>query len=289
MGFVRSNIISNNPYRIEIGEQVNTVTSFLDLSNIYGSEYNAARKIRMFQGGKLKTNKNNILPEDENGQYFAGDDRLNQTPFLALWHSIFLRNHNRLANRLAKINIHWGDHRLFHEARRINIAIYQKILYEEWLSIFLGKNYCKKHGLNCDCNSLFCDHHSYDINASTLNEFATSAFRYMHSFINSEFEIYDENFEQVNSFNLSDTITKSNMLEDNYENFIRGFLKQPINLEGYSSEVSFNFNYREIDENTKFLTVFQILNKFFKNKNEMGIDLLSFDIQRERDHGEYFE
>lgn len=194
MGFVRSQMISNNPYRIDIGEQANTVTSFLDHSTIYGSVHKTSLKVRSFNGGRLKTNNNNVLPM-ENGTYFSGDDRLNQTPFLAIWHSIFIRNHNMLADKLAIINSHWDEEKLFQEARRINIAIYQKIVYEEWLPVYLGKDYCKKYGLNCDCKSLYCEHHNYDVDASAFNEFSAGGFRYFHSFINSKFELYNAGME----------------------------------------------------------------------------------------------
>lgn len=81
------------------------------------------KKLRTFESGKLKINQKNILPQDENGNYFSGDVRVEQSPFLALWHSIFTRNHNLLVERLSKINCQWGEDRLFEEARRINIAV----------------------------------------------------------------------------------------------------------------------------------------------------------------------
>lgn len=254
MGFVRSHMISNNPYQVDIGEQANTVTSFLDHSNIYGSDFKTMKKVRSFNGGRLKTNIKNVLPL-ENGSYFSGDDRVNQTPFIAIWHSLFIRNHNHLADKLAVVNCQWDEERIFQEARKINIAIYQNIVYNEWLPIFLGKNSTKRY-----------EDAKYDpnVDASAANEFSTAAFRFMHSFINTEFQVFDENLE-AKSFNLSDTITKSKMLETYYDDILRGFMRQKINLDnGYTSE---------------------ILNKLFKNKNEIGLDLLSIDILRGRDHG----
>lgn len=83
-------------------------------------------------------NSENILPVDENNFYIGGDLRLGQTPQLALQHSLFYRSHNYIAENLAKINPHWDDDKLFFEARRINIAIYQYIVYDEWLPLYLG-------------------------------------------------------------------------------------------------------------------------------------------------------
>lgn len=231
MGFVRSNIISNNLYQIEVGEQVNTVTSFVDHSNIYGSDHKTMRKVRSFNGGRLKSNINNVLPT-ENGFYFSGDDRVNQTPFLAIWHSIFVRQHNHLADKLAVINKHWDEEKLFQEARRINIAIYQKIIYEEWLPIFLGKN--SSAGINED------SYYDRNVDPTTLNEFSGASFRIFHSFINSEFDFYNMGNEN-RSLNVSDTIGKSRMLDNNFDDVLRGLMKQNANLLGYSNEVNCAF------------------------------------------------
>lgn len=51
----------------------------------------------------------------------------------------FVRLHNLLANELSAINPDWTDHIIFHEARRIVVAILQHITYAEYLPILLGK------------------------------------------------------------------------------------------------------------------------------------------------------
>ena len=42
----------------------------------------------------------------------AGDDRVNEQPGLATVHTLWLREHNRVALELAAINPHWSDDRL---------------------------------------------------------------------------------------------------------------------------------------------------------------------------------
>lgn len=69
----------------------------------------------------------------------SGDFRVNQSPPLAQWHSIFFRNHNRICELIAAQNPSWNDERLFKECRRINIAIYQHILFNEYLPLLLSK------------------------------------------------------------------------------------------------------------------------------------------------------
>jgi hypothetical protein len=57
----------------------------------------------------------------------AGDVRANENIGLATLHTLFLREHNRLARGLEKINAHWTDEILFQTARKILIAELQHV------------------------------------------------------------------------------------------------------------------------------------------------------------------
>ena len=47
-------------------EQQNVITSFLDASNVYGSDADRSRRVRTMMRGTLKvTQRNNLLPEEE--------------------------------------------------------------------------------------------------------------------------------------------------------------------------------------------------------------------------------
>mgnify|MGYP000140304607 CR=1 FL=1 len=73
---------------------------------------------------------------------------MNEQPGLAAIHTIFMREHNRIANGLGAVNPHWDDERMYQETRRILIAVWQKIVYGEYLPLVLGTRTMRKYGLN---------------------------------------------------------------------------------------------------------------------------------------------
>lgn len=185
-------------------KQGSQTTAYLDLSNIYGDTNERATELRAFQGGLMQTvvrNGKEFPPQDPNAHinclmtdstdpcYLSSDERLNTNAHLALNQIFWLREHNRLARGLALQNRFWDDERLYQEARRINIAQYQHIVYYEWLPLVLGgMNYMYSSRLAYQRNILLLNTEQFndynpEANPGVLNIHANAASRVLHTLI----------------------------------------------------------------------------------------------------------
>ncbi|KAF2368400.1 hypothetical protein FHG87_000863 [Trinorchestia longiramus] len=194
MNFIRSMLGLNQQCTFGYAEQMNQLTHWLDGSNIYGSSATEASRLRSNRSGLLIVSTGNLLPIDEESAgdcmarqrgascFHAGDSRVNEQPGLTAIHTIFHREHNRVAGILLSMHRSWSDEALFQEARRIVVAEYQHIVFNEWLPIIVGQNFMQSFGLN-PLRTGFSFDYNFNINPSINNEFATGAFRFGHSLV----------------------------------------------------------------------------------------------------------
>lgn len=186
--FVRSCPALRPDCLLSAREQINTVSGYLDLSIVYGSTAEVADSLRTFRKGLLKESddgKHHLPPCGADGPnycYKTGDVRANQQIYLASCQTLFMREHNRLCAKLAELNPNWSDETLYQEARRINIAVYQNVLYRELLPILLGKQNFMEHVFGELDSNGFSECYDSSINGATRNEFAI-AFRALHSIV----------------------------------------------------------------------------------------------------------
>lgn len=95
---------------------------------------------------------------------------------------MFMREHQRIATALSKLNPHWDDERIFQETRKIVIAIHQHISYNEWLPVFFGKENLLKKKIIYEGDQ-FVDDYDESKRLITYNEFSHGANRHFHSMI----------------------------------------------------------------------------------------------------------
>ncbi|KAG1666077.1 Chorion peroxidase [Nymphon striatum] len=202
MEFIRSTVVLKSNCRFGYREQQNAITTHMDGSFIYGSNNEMADKLRvkslgMLQMCLLKTSDSNLMPqkvgeksctiEARNCEFLAGDKRANENIGLATIHTIFMREHNRIAKLVSEMKPSWDDEKIYQETRKIVIAFMQNMVMKEYLPIVMGKDLLNKYDLALPRN---LDPNIYDpnINVEVSNAFSTAAFRFAHSMINDDIE-----------------------------------------------------------------------------------------------------
>ncbi|HMC11093.1 MAG TPA: peroxidase family protein, partial [Pirellulaceae bacterium] len=139
-------------------QQVNTLTAWMDGSMIYGSDSTTAAALRTMSGGLLKTSDGNMLPLNDaetfpdgklkmandahivtQDQLFAaGDVRANENIELTSLHTLFVREHNFWAAKIAAGDATLTDEQIYQKARSIVIGEIEAITYNQWLPAILG-------------------------------------------------------------------------------------------------------------------------------------------------------
>lgn len=262
--FMRSFAVCDKPKKVR--QQVNILSSFIDGSMIYGVEKEKLIRMRTNDDtGKMRvTNDKELLPFDpqsknkcktRGGCFLAGDKRVDEHIALVGFHTLFVREHNRLASELASLNKLWGGERIFQTARKIVGALIQHITYNEYVPT-LAK--LKKYK-------------GYDrfTNPSIANAFSTAAFRFGHSQIANSWSQLDKNFNQLKpNIPLRQTFFNNTVLiDDGIESTFYGLI-------GNQSET--------VD--TTF--AFGVSKKLFIPPGKKGFaNLAAINIQRGRDHG----
>jgi len=279
IGLNRSNFVMVDGVR----QQINEITSYHDASNIYGSDLERANNLRdLGNKGKLLVSSSNEMPPtdllplntvgqdnanagffDEDELFLAGDVRANEQAALTALHTLFVREHNRLATDIESENMGWSDEKIYQEAKLIVEGELQWITYNEFLPILLGPNFKP-------------DSFAYDplIKAQIANEFSTEAYRYGHDAISSEVERLDPldgsefiDDDGIGHLSLVQAFFNPNWIKNDGINEI---------LLGVSQSPAEKIDHLMIDE---------LRNLLFGPPGSPGLDLAALDIQRGRDHG----
>ena len=272
-------------------EQLNMLTHWLDMSQTYGNDYEKSKKLRTFNDGMLLSSKidnfkREYLPYDLKGKcaniqkqvpcFQAGDLRSNQNLLLTALQLVFLREHNRIAELLPKINaLKYGsnDEMIYQEARRINIAQYQHIIYAEFLPALLGKQALSIYELEQPPNEYgYFMGYNEQLYPSVSIEFSTAAYRFGHSLVRPTLGVADINYKNFHQVQLNDAVFNpmGAFEHGGLDSYLRGSLMQ--SADWYDPYVNDYLNNH----------LFEGLNK---NLTTHRFSLPALNVNRGRDHG----
>lgn len=272
MNYVRSITALRPDCSMGHREQMNQATHYLDGSQIYGPSAEKSLHLRDIESGKLKTSRIDNKPflplhtdakqycmvnSDTDVCFKSGDNRVNFIPQLTVMQTLWMREHNRLAEELTQLNEDWDAETVFQEARRIVIAEMQHITYNEWIKYLLDTSNLNKIVKYDDFNK--------HIDPTVSNEFATSGIRVLYAMIPNIISLMDENNMENSTLRLLNHFNNPGIIVTHFDSLLRGLANQRAQKIGvhYSMDLTNN-----LFADAKF-----------------GYDLLSFDIQRGRDHG----
>ncbi|XP_050012868.1 myeloperoxidase [Alexandromys fortis] len=272
---------------ITIRNQINALTSFVDASAVYGSEDPLARRLRnltnqlglLAVNTRFQDNGRALLPFDNLQDdpclltnrsaripcFLAGDMRSSEMPELTSVHTLFVREHNRLATELKRLNPGWSGERLYQEARKIVGAMVQIITYRDYLPLVLGPAAMRKY---------LPSYRGYNdsVDPRIANVF-TNAFRYGHTLIQPFMFRLDNQYRPTGPnprVPLSKVFFASwrVVLEGGIDPILRGLMATPAKLNSQNQIV--------VDE---------IRERLFVQVMRIGLDLPALNMQRSRDHG----
>jgi len=249
-------------------QQVNTISAFIDGSAVYGSELERADALRTFEGGRLKTSEGDLLPFNEAGLdnaggtsdalFLAGDVRANENTALTAVHTLWVREHNRIADEIAATDPSLSDEQIYQQARRIVTAEIQAITYNEFLPAILG-------------TEAISPYTGYDptVDPGISNIFSTAIYRFGHSTLTPELLRLDNDGNVIDAGNLS--LREAFFAPDEIVSSGIDSL-----LQGGAAQLAQKIDTQVVDDVRNFL---------FGEPGAGGFDLSSLNIQRGRDHG----
>ncbi|MEL7311144.1 MAG: peroxidase family protein [Pseudomonadota bacterium] len=251
-------------------QQINEITGWIDASNVYGSDVTRSRALRTMDGtGMLKTSAGDLLPYNTEGLanaggsgaelFLAGDVRANEQVGLAVMHTLFVREHNRLAREIAALDPSLNGELIYQRARRIVGAQMQVITYNEFLPVLLGRD-------------AIAPYRGYDetVDASVANIFSSAAYRLGHSMLSDKIRRLDALGQEIPEGNLA--------LRDAFFRPDRIVTEGGIDpvLRGLAGQICESIDAQVVDD---------VRNALFGEPGAGGFDLAALNIQRGRDHG----
>lgn len=250
-------------------QHVNHVTSFIDGSVVYGISEQHSMSLRTMNGGQMRsieTPHGELLPLNTDGLinvpaptpnfFIAGDVRVNENVGLTSIQTLWLREHNRIAQELAATEFAGRDlsdpevdELIFQRSRQMVTGLLQHITYNEFLPSTIGFNAIETYS-----------GYNPNVNPAISNEFSTAVFRIGHSTLPNELMIGSDG----TTLPLADAFFKPE--------FVQQYGIEGI-LEGLTLQKMEEVDHQIVDAVRNFLD------------DGPGFDLAAINIQRGRDHG----
>lgn len=246
---------------------INTVTSAIDLSTVYGSSDERLRLLRTFSGGKLRTSDGDFLPFNTGGVpndpsaspglFLAGDRRSNQHPAMVSLHTVFLREHNYLCDLISKRRPELSDEQIFRKARVMNIVQMQRIVFEQFYPAMTGRSLPAYGGFRAYANPAISD------------IFSTAAYRIGHTMFGNNVQRRGPGMTPLPPVDFTQMFFRpaQMFLQNGMDTFLRGIIDTPAQeADTLVSSALRNFLFANVPEASSF------------------VDLIAVNIQRGRDN-----
>jgi len=315
MFIIRSSGALGNNGGQPIRDQFNQQTAFIDGSVVYGFNDEHRKALTHPNGRHLLMEENNkfgsFLPDVNNkkfgnsiknkfetadvfndkghDEFVAGDTRVLENPVLSSYHTLFARLHNEAADAFTEMNKDWSASRVFEEARLFVMSCLKFITYEEHLKVLLGPNQIAKidglkvpkaerkrprktrfaKPLGPNHGSRNTGHSAPSADDPTIRqEFVTAAFRYGHAQIGDMLNFAGANLGSSETRRMKDNyFDPDGLFKHGPGGCLRGAMMQKTN--------SVSGTYADSTQH----------NLFKPADFEHGVDLLSINLARGRDHG----
>jgi peroxidase len=257
-------------------QQIDSLSSYIDASMVYGADEGRAAALRTIEtfgpvavlDSKLRTGDGPdgaLLPMNTAGlnnqivgpipSYFmAGDERVNTGFGLMSIHTLFVREHNRLASEIASRQSSADQESVYQLARKWVGALIQAITYEEFIPAILGSDAINPYS-----------GYNPEVNATVSDEFATFGFRFGHSMLSPNLQVVDNDDRTLETVPHDQALLNISV--------VQRYGIGPV-LKGFASQIM-----QEVD-----VSVIEAM-RSIQFPGSPPLDLVAVDLQRARDHG----
>ncbi|UYV81292.1 hypothetical protein LAZ67_20000677 [Cordylochernes scorpioides] len=196
------------------------------------------------------------------------DERVNEHLTLTAMHTLWMRQHNKMAAQLMALNPHWDDERIYQESRRIVVALLQHITFSEFLPMILGYTTMEKFELTL-LKEGFSETYDPSINPSIANVFAAAAYRFGHTLVQSHSPMMNKRGQVLATPPLQNQFFNPEPFQQpsTLDLLLQGLLNTPA------------------QKYDRFVTSQLTTHLFQQQGHEYGMDLVALNVQRAREHG----